>query len=261
MKLVFIGAGNLATNLALELKKQAVPIVQIYSRTVESATILAEKSGCPATNKVEEIVPDADLYIFSVKDDALPALLKQIPANNGLWVHTAGSVPMHVFEGHVPNYGVVYPFQTFSKSRTVDFGAIPFFIEANTPENLDKLKSTFSKLSGKQIELSSEKRRQVHLTGVFACNFVNHLYAISQQLLEKEGIPFEVVLPLIDETAAKVHEMAPEKAQTGPAIRFDKTVMDKHLSLLTDSRVKALYQLISEDIHHTNNKQNELDKL
>ena len=252
MRVVFVGAGNLATNLALEFKKNNFTIEQIYSHTIKSATLLAGLVNCEATNDVAEIIPDADLYIFSVKDNVLSGLLKQIPANNGIWIHTAGSVPVDVFEGHVRNYGVVYPLQTFSKTRRVDFKVIPLFMEASAPGILKKLKSIFSVVSNVQIDLSSEKRKYLHLTAVFACNFVNRMYAVSEEILKKEDIPFEVMLPLIDETAAKIHVMSPGTAQTGPAIRFDKDIINRHLSMLDNDRLKVIYQLISEDIHGTN---------
>lgn len=251
MRIVFVGAGNLATRLALELKKRSFLIEQIYSRTIESAKLLANEISCEAIDNVNNISPDADLYIFSLKDEVLPTFLEHMPSNNGIWVHTAGSVPMNIFKDYVSKYGVVYPFQTFSKNRDVDFEKVPFFFEADSPETMNTLKMIFSKLSNIHMELSSEKRKYLHLTGVFACNFVNHMYKISQDILEKENIPFDVILPLIDETALKVHEILPASAQTGPAVRFDKTIMDKHLSMLKDNRLKDIYQLISSDIHES----------
>lgn len=252
MKIVFIGAGNLATNLALELIKHSYIISQVYSRTIESAQILAQLIDSKATNNTSKIENDADLYIFSIKDSALEDLLQDIPSNNGIWVHTSGSIPMGIFEKYNKNFGVIYPFQTFSKQRRVEFSNIPVFIEANTEENYNKLYNIFSHISGKVSQLSSDKRKYIHLTGVFACNFVNHLYHISSDILKKENIPFDIVLPLIDETASKVHDMSPKDAQTGPAIRYDKNIIDKHLSLIEDSRTKEIYRLMSEDIHKAN---------
>ncbi|MDR1810816.1 MAG: DUF2520 domain-containing protein [Prevotella sp.] len=263
MRIVYVGAGNLATNLAQELNKQYFRIVQVYSRTIAAAEMLADRLGCPATNAPSEIVSDADLYIFSVTDDALPGLLKQMPSNNGLWAHTAGSIPMSVFEPYSENFGVVYPFQTFSKSRKVDFRQIPFFIEANTPDNLEKLREMCSRLSSSVAELSSERRRILHLTGVFACNFSNHLYTISKKLLDNANIPFDALLPLIDETAAKIHTLPPAAAQTGPAVRYDKKVIDGHLAMLYNSRWQDIYRLMSEDIYETSKqmRNHEFDKL
>lgn len=252
MKIIFIGAGNLATNLALELVKHSYTISQVYSRTTESAQTLAQLINCKATNNTSEIENDADLYIFSIKDSALEDLLLDIPSNNGIWAHTSGSIPMNVFEKYNNNFGVVYPFQTFSKQRRVEFCSVPVFIEANTKENYNELYNIFSCISERVSQLSSDKRKYIHLTGVFACNFVNHLYRISDDILKKENIPFDVLLPLIDETASKVHDMSPKDAQTGPAIRYDKNIIDKHLSLIEDSRVKEIYRLMSENIHKTN---------
>lgn len=249
MKIVFIGAGNLATNLAKELYSNGFTIGQVYSHTHESADCLAQAVNASATTSVKKIETDADLYIFSVKDSALEDLLTDMPKTKGVWIHTAGSIPMTIFQKHHADYGVIYPFQTFSKKRKVDFREIPIFIEANNEKNLETIKHYVSCLSDKIIPLASEKRKYIHLCGVFACNFVNHLYAVSENILEKENIPFEVLLPLIDETARKVHELSPKEAQTGPAIRYDENVMEKHLSLLKEKRQKEIYELLSRSIH------------
>ena len=131
LKVVWIGAGNLATRLSLAMKGQGMNIVQLFSRTSESAQELSLRlDGVPYVTSVEEIRADADLYIFAVKDTVLPDLIRHVAPNDGLWVHTAGSIPMSVFEGRVPRFGVFYPMQTFSKEREVDFREIPFLIEA-----------------------------------------------------------------------------------------------------------------------------------
>ena len=127
MRVVFVGAGNLATRLSLEMRKSGMSIGQVYSHTSEHAKILADELGCGWTVIPEEIVEDADLYVFSLKDAVLQDVIARVKPNNGLWVHTAGSMPISVFEGFTARYGVVYPLQTFSKSREVDFKKIPFF--------------------------------------------------------------------------------------------------------------------------------------
>ena len=135
MRVVFVGAGNLATRLSLEMRKSGMSIGQVYSHTSEHAKILADELGCGWTVIPEEIVEDADLYVFSLKDAVLQDVIARVKPNNGLWVHTAGSMPISVFEGLTARYGVVYPLQTFSKSREVDFKKIPFFLEANSSED------------------------------------------------------------------------------------------------------------------------------
>lgn len=251
MKVVFLGAGNVATHLALELYRKDFDIVQVYSRTQESAQKLANKVEAVPISNVSSVITDADLYIFSVKDSVLEDIISKIPANSGLWIHTAGSVPLDIFSKHSSRYGVLYPFQTFSKNRTINWKDVPIFIEANNSENLSLLQAVAKQLSDKVAELSSENRKYVHLTGVFACNFTNHMYTLSKQFLKIVDLPFEVALPLIDETASKVHTLSPEEAQTGPAIRYDENIINKHLELIENDSVKQIYKLISESIHKT----------
>lgn len=256
MKVVFIGAGNVAVNMAVRLYDQSFDIVQIYSRTGESARNLAEKVNAEYTTEIGNVRTDADLYIFSVKDSVLEQLISELPANNGIQVHTAGSMPLDIFEKYSSQYGVIYPFQTFSKDRKTDWNNIPIFIEAQDRNTLEKLNSIASALSDHVQELSSEKRKYVHLTGVFACNFTNYMYTLSGDILKKAGLEFDVALPLIDETCNKIHDLSPLDAQTGPAVRFDENVMNKHLALIGDKKTKEIYRLISEGIYeiHKNQK-------
>lgn len=254
MKVVFIGAGNLATQLALSLYNKAYNITQIYSRTTESATTLARLVNAEYTTHIEQITSDADIYIFSVKDSVLEELISNINKNNGIWLHTAGSIPLSIFEGKVDNFGVFYPFQTFSKERNINFSEVPIFFEANNAENEQKLEEIASSISNKTFKLDSDRRKYLHLTGVFACNFVNHLYYISENILKVQGIPFSAIVPLIEETASKVKSVNPYHAQTGPAIRMDMNVIDKHLALLTEDRMKEIYEIMSQSIFETYNK-------
>ena len=220
--IVFIGAGKLATNLAKALYHKGFRIVQVYSRTEESARTLAGQVEAEYTTDLQEISKEAQLYIVSLKDAAFVELLPQITEGkqNALLVHTAGSIPMSIWEGHAERYGVFYPMQTFSKQREVDFREIPFFIEAKKSEDVELLKAIAATLSENVYEATSEQRKSLHLAAVFICNFTNHMYALAADLLEKYNLPFDVMLPLIDETARKVHELTPLDAQTGPAVRY-----------------------------------------
>ncbi|KAA6332779.1 Glutamyl-tRNA reductase [termite gut metagenome] len=255
--IVLVGAGNLATNLAKALYRRGYRIAQVYSRTEEAARALAETVEADYTTCLEELQSEASLYIVSLTDVAFVELLPRIVAGreNGLWVHTAGSISMRIWEGYVKQYGVLYPMQTFSKQCEVDFQTIPFFIEASGRKDTEYLKSIVSDLSERVYEVDSEQRKGLHLAAVFTCNFVNHLYVSGADLLEKYHLPFDMLLPLIDETARKVHELPPREAQTGPAVRHDVNVMNKHLELLSDaSEMQELYRLLSASIHnrHTN---------
>lgn len=251
-KIVLIGAGNVATHLGKEFLKKGMNIVQIYSRTESSAIELAEVLSVPYTTSLGNIVCDADLYIVALKDVVLHELIPLIVKGreNAFFVHVSGSLPMNIWEGYANNYGVLYPMQTFSKQREVDFREVSFFVEANHPTGIEALKDLAGKLSPKVYELTSEQRKYLHIAAVFACNFTNHMYALCDRLLKAQGVPFEVMLPLIDETARKVHELKPQDAQTGPAIRNDKNVIESHLNMLDDEPgLKEIYEMISNSIH------------
>lgn len=247
-----VGAGNLATNLAKALHRKGFRIVQVYSRTAESAQTLAQAVEAEYTTELQHITKEAQLYVVSLKDAAFAELLPRMVAGreHALWVHTAGSLPMTIWQGHVVRYGVLYPMQTFSKQREVDFRQIPVFVESNSVEDLQLLKEIASALSDRVREATSEQRKCLHLSAVFACNFTNHMYALAAELLKKYDLPFEAMLPLIDETARKVHELEPLAAQTGPAVRYDKNVIGEHLRMLAgEPTMQELYQAISENIH------------
>ena len=283
-KIVFLGSGNLATHLSLALKAAGEEIIQIFSRTQEHAQTLADKLHCASCTSINDIRTDADVYIFSVKDDALPSLIEQLAVKLSgrhiledtqsstslstgeggerapILLHTAGSVPMSVFpetmhyELCTMNYGVLYPMQTFSKDRSVNFREIPCFIEANDNNTLEEIKGIASKVSDHVLEMSSEKRRKLHLAAVFACNMTNHCYRLAEKVLEEEGVDFSLYLPLIQETANKVKELSPRKAQTGPMVRYDKTIMDAQIALINDERTRQIYRLMEDSIHEDSAK-------
>ena len=251
MKVVIVGSGNVATHLSLAIASlEGIEICQVYSPTEAHAEILAERLNCDFVTDPTQIRKDADVYLFALKDQALETVIRAVPANNGLWLHTSGSMPMQVFAGYTERYGVLYPLQTFSKSREISFQGIPLFIECHREEDKNCLEDLALRLSGKVCELSSEKRRSLHLAAVFACNFTNHIYALAEEILAKEGLSRDYLFPLIDETAAKVHELPAQEAQTGPAIRYDENIINKHLGMLADDPdVQTLYRLLSQSIH------------
>ena len=275
MKIVLIGAGNLATHLGKALHAAGHDMLQVFSRTMQSAETLASLLDAEPLTDIAQVRDDADVYIFSVKDSALVQLVAQLcrheadglgedgavnalrKAKKGeherVFLHTAGSMPMSVFKGMAQHYGVLYPMQTFSKQREVDFSIIPCFVEANDEFAQKQIEGMAREISGRVYQLSSEDRKYLHLSAVFACNFANHCYGISQELLEEHGIPFDVMLPLINETAAKVHEMKPKDAQTGPAVRYDENVIDKQSKLLENHpHFKKVYDSMSKSIHGLN---------
>ena len=247
-KIVLVGAGNLATRLGLELVKKGCRIAQVFSRTAGSASSLAKQLNAPYTTNPAEITQRQDLYIFSLKDDALPEIISKTDYTGGLWVHTAGGVNADVFKGKAERYGVFYPLQSFSKARAFNFAKVPIFIEAANDADLAYLENLGRFISDKVLPMDSEKRRYLHLAAVFSSNFVNHLYTIAFKLLEEQNIDGSALLPLMEETEAKAHVMHPFEAQTGPALRGDRKVMEKHLSLLNDSELRELYEIVSNHI-------------
>jgi len=250
VRISLIGAGNLATRLGLALKAAGHDFVQVYSRTEGSAQTLADLLGAEAVEHAEALHSNASLYICALKDDALPEILKKVQVGNGILVHTAGSLPLDVLKPFAAKTGVFYPLQTFSKEREVDFRTVPIFVESSDKIVSYILKQLAMDLGSEVYEITSEQRLKLHLSAVFACNFVNYLYTVSNDLLAEQHLPFEVLKPLILETAAKVQTHSPAEVQTGPAVRFDRKVMDKHLAQLEKHPAwKALYKELSIGIH------------
>ena len=252
MKVTLIGAGNLATQLGKSLKKAGVIISQVYSRTEDSARTLGELLEAEWLTDIKALHDEADIYIFSVKDSVLCELISEVCKGRGdkLFLHTAGSMPMSCFEGKALRYGVFYPMQTFSKTKDVDFERIPVFIESNSIETEDVIRSLANKLTQRVIRLSSADRKYLHLAAVWACNFTNYCYTVASDILGEHGIPFDVMLPLINETTEKIQKISPKEVQTGPAVRGDRNVMSKQLELMNGKEdLQELYKMLSKGIN------------
>lgn len=251
MKIVCIGSGNVATHMANAFKENEADVIQVWSKDPANAAALAFETGAQAISDLKDIDLNADLYLIAVKDDAIAKITRFLKAVNGLVVHTSGATDMEVLSG-IKNYGVFYPLQTFSKSAPIDFIHVPLCLEANTEENMSLLQLAAMKLSPLIYEVDSEKRRILHLSGVFACNFVNHMYRLSQQIVEKYGLDFEILRPLIMETAVKVQNASPQDVQTGPAIRNDKQTISRHEDLLQKTpHLQEIYRILSNSIKKT----------
>ena len=247
-RIVLIGAGNLATQLALALRHTEARIEMVWSLHATSAQTLGERIDAPWTTRLDNLPHDADLYLFAIKDDGLEGILRRMPYTGGIWAHTTGSVPMEIFAPYTPSYGVFYPLQTFSKARDVDFATIHHFIEGSTPAEADALQTLALQLSPHVVIANSAQRSHLHLAAVFCCNFVNHLYHISYRLLEDQQLAGNALLPLIIETAEKLSTLHPKAAQTGPAVRHDHATMQTHLDRLSPPELQALYQTLSNQI-------------
>ena len=254
-----IGAGNVAWHLSQALKKANYIPAGVYSRHKSKAEALAEVLKCRAYDSLENIVEHADLFVISVKDDAISDVFEKIRvhAEHSLIVHTAGSVSIDIFKDKTDNYGVLYPLQSFSIKRKLNFGNVPLFIEGNNAETTSLLLNVAENISRHKVTiLDSANRKKMHLAAVFASNFTNHCYACAKQLLDESGVSFDALLPLIDETCNKVHDLSPEEAQTGPAVRYDKNVMATQESMLQGAKLD-IYRSMSHSIHETAIKREE----
>ncbi|MDR1644938.1 MAG: DUF2520 domain-containing protein [Tannerellaceae bacterium] len=250
MKIVFIGAGNLASGMSEEMQRAGMTIGQIYSRTRAHAESLARRINCRWTSNLHEVITDADLYVFAVTDTALPQVIARMKPNGGLWVHTAGSLPAELFERYTSRYGVFYPLQTFTRGLRVCLDKTPIFLEAKWKEDYKMLRRIAVALSDNVRETDWEQRKRIHLSAVFACNFTNHMYALAARIMEEQGLPYDLLLPLIEETAAKVNVLTPAEAQTGPAVRFDRNIMDKQIAMLEEQpAMQTIYKLLSQNIY------------
>ncbi|MDR2122501.1 MAG: DUF2520 domain-containing protein [Flavobacteriaceae bacterium] len=250
-KVVIIGAGNVAFHLTEAMLQNTVNVVQIFNRTLDNARKLAGKYNISFTDKISEL-ERANVYIICTSDKAISEISCHIPFEDCLVVHTSGSMPISALKGKYRKGGF-YPFQTFSKKRALKYDKIPFFIETENREDELTLFTLARRISGEVYKTDYEKRLQIHMSGVWVNNFTNHLYHIAHEICEKHNISFDNLKPLIKESADKIIEgISPFEAQTGPAKRNDKHVVEKHLSLLEpDSRLYQIYSLITDSITKT----------
>ena len=247
IKVVVIGSGNVAYQMAKHcLLNSQIELVAIAARNTSELTNDFPKSTCVT---LENIPLKADVYIIAIADKAIIEISEMLGNVNGLVVHTSGSTPMHILEKNT-KHGVLYPLQTLSKNKEIDFSKLPICIEANTAQETDFLFRFAALLSQKVYKIDSQQRKKLHLSAVFVCNFVNHMYTIGADLCEQNKVPFEVLLPLITETAEKVQHIAPKNAQTGPALRNDTDTIKTHVEQLQSPIYKDIYQLITKSIQN-----------
>jgi len=231
--IVFIGAGNLATNLALALYNADCIILQIYSRSINSAQLLANRIVSNYTNSIANINIEADFYFICIPDKAILGVVEKLKGIKGIVVHTSGSTDISALS-RFNNHGVFYPFQTFSKSRIIPFDDIPICIDANNDDTHNRLNNLALLISKRVLPMNSETRSWLHLSGVIANNFTNHLLALSFQLSVEKGFSFELLKPLVLETVQKAFDGNPSNSQTGPAVRFDESTINLHIEKLKE---------------------------
>lgn len=248
MRIVIFGSGNVASVLGRLCKKNGHEIIQVISRDVAHAKILADELNAGFADNSGSIDTGAELYLLSVNDSALFDLNKKIHIGNKLIVHTAGSVSKDVLKDVSVNYGVLYPLQSLRKEMD-HAGEIPFLVDGNTEETKTLIEDLAKTLSANVAKANDEERLKLHVAAVVVSNFTNHLYALAEDFCKKENIDFKLLSPLIKETARRVDVISPADAQTGPAARKDIFTLDKHLRLLSDhAKLKYIYLKLTDSI-------------
>lgn len=244
ISVVILGAGNVAFHLTNEmLNNKEINLIQVYNRSIKPINYLSKKTAI--TTNIKEL-KEADIYIISISDDSIEKFSSNLKFKNKLVVHTSGSIEMNQLKSN-SNKGVFYPLQTFSKSKKVAFKNIPICIEADNKKNKLLLTTLANLISNKVYSINSKQRKKLHVAAVFVNNFVNYMYKIGHDICIENNIPFEILHPLILETAKKIESLNPEDAQTGPAIRNDVTTIKNHTQLL-DKDTKEIYQLLTNSI-------------
>lgn len=249
MRITLVGSGNVATHLGAAFKNAGHQIVQVYSRNSDNAALLAYHLKADAISNLADVNPDTDLFVISIKDDVIEEVASSLAVHQKPVVHTSGATSLATLQKYTTKAGVFYPLQTFSKSKEVNFKTVPMCIEASNEDLENLLKQLASTISNSVYTVSSEQRKILHLAAVFACNFPNYLYHASQQLLAQHQLDFNLLRPLILETADKVQQHLPAAVQTGPAVRNDQKTMTAHLTLLNGNEEQTtIYNLLSQAI-------------
>jgi predicted short-subunit dehydrogenase-like oxidoreductase (DUF2520 family) len=251
IRLTIIGSGNVAQHLIKAFSANPlVEIVQVFSRKKEALIHLLDSEKIVTEFSA---LKEADLYIISVSDNAISEVSSQLPFENQLVVHTSGTTSIDVLDSK-NRKGVFYPLQTFSKTKEVDFSVIPICLETENQNDYAILENTAKSISNAVFSISSEQRKALHVAAVFVNNFTNHLYQIGQEICEEHQVPFEVLRPLIQETAEKIKTLDPVDAQTGPAKRYDSVTTDAHLDFITNENQKNIYKILTQSIQNNGKK-------
>ena len=254
-KVSIIGSGNVAQHLIQAFQNKIVldsqiELVQVFARNKKSLTQLLDSNRI--TSDYTQLQA-ADVYIIAVSDDAIAEVSSQLPFENQLVVHTSGTVPLTTLESK-NRRGVFYPLQTFSKDKAVNFKTIPICLEAENEKDLETLNQIANAISDAVYEINSEQRKALHVAAVFVNNFVNHLYQMGNEICDNNNVPFEILKPLIQETANKIVSLSPKEAQTGPAKRNDRTTIEAHQQFLTDENQSTIYTILTQSIQNNGKK-------
>jgi predicted short-subunit dehydrogenase-like oxidoreductase (DUF2520 family) len=251
IKITIIGSGNVAQHLIKAFTtSEFVEIEQVFSRKKETLAQLLDFNKI--VNDYTELTP-SDLYIIAVSDNAIQEVSEQLPFQNQLVVHTSGAAALDILDPK-NRKGVFYPLQTFSKAKDVDFSSIPICLEAENTFDFRVLETAAKSISSAVFPINSDQRKALHVAAVYVNNFTNHLYQMGQEICEEHQVPFDILKPLIQETAEKINTLNPIDAQTGPAKRDDSTTIKAHLDYLTNENQKNIYKILTQSIQHNGKK-------
>ncbi|GGZ90956.1 hypothetical protein GCM10007028_31800 [Algibacter mikhailovii] len=251
ISVVILGGGNVATHLFKALNKsKESSVIQWYNRDLDRIKPYA--NTVPITDDLNLLV-QADVYILAVNDDAIAKLSSELPFEDRLVVHTSGSVSIYDLDKKHKR-GVLYPLQSFSKDSKIDFANVPICIETVDKKSYPLLKTLAVSMGSPTKRINSDQRKVLHLAAVFVNNFTNQLYRIGHEITESEGAEFDLLKPLILETAKKIQDISPFQAQTGPAKRNDKKTIKKHLKILENKQHQDIYELLTQSIQNTHGR-------
>lgn len=250
--ITLIGSGNVATWIAQRLQgNPRFPITQVFSRHLEHAQTLADLLNAEAIEDIRKLNPDNQIFIFALADKAYDEILPLLPFKLPLAFTTSGTVSCQCLKDYAEQYGVIYPLQTFTKSQDMRKLEVPLCLESDfAGEHKTLMWELARELSPTCYEVSEAQRAKMHVAAVFACNFSNAMYQIAYKLLKENGLPFEILLPVLRQTVEKVSQMTPAEAQTGPAVRGDVNVMRAQMDSLEDERMREIYRIMSELIQN-----------
>ncbi|GGW88142.1 Rossmann-like and DUF2520 domain-containing protein [Salegentibacter mishustinae] len=250
IEMVILGTGNIAFHLFNAFSEsENIRVIQVYNHRQESLKYFSNFTD--TTTNIKNLKP-AHFYLLALKDDVIPEIAEKLKSYVGIILHTSGAVGLNALDS-TTNFGVFYPLQTFSKNKAVDFSKIPVCIEANSAENLEKIRSLASRITIDVREIDSEQRKALHVAAVFVNNFSNHLYSIGAEICAENKIDFSILKPLIAETASKIESLNPLEAQTGPALRNDQKTIETHLAFLSKKH-KDIYSLLTQSIQDLHGK-------
>ncbi len=248
ISVIILGSGNVATHLFKAFNKaNNIVVNQWFNRSLGS--IEQYKGKVAITNNLDDL-KEADVYILAVSDDAIHEISTKLPFTNKFIVHTSGAMTLHEIDKK-NDRGVFYPLQTFSKDVEIDFADVPFCLEVESKANIQVLNNLCEAIGSNHYKVNSDQRSSLHLAAVFVNNFVNQLYRTAHEITESTSVDFNILKPLIIETAKKIENLSPYRAQTGPALRHDKKTIKKHLRLLQNEQHKEIYELLTKVIQQT----------